>query len=368
MHVTAVRVYHVAIPLKRPMIYPHRTYTELSDTIVCLETETGALGWGEVCPLSSTYQAETAEGVRAAIAHLALVVLGCDPTQIDVVNDKMNAAMLGERYAKSVFDIACWDLAGKAYGRPTYHLLGGRRQTRAKGYVDIYVGEDDSTIPVEMDEYRRAGFSHFQLKVGKGTSVERDIDRIRIADSERRPGEVLVVDANKHWQTHEALRVLRATEAVDFYVEQPCSTYEECLSIRQQVRQPMLLDESMTDLPLLLRGLADNCFEGIGCKITRVGGISAMRQIRDVCHAAHKIMTVDDAWGSDLSAAAQAHLSASTHPSTFFGTYISTYFSSLRYDTDSPIIQDGFIAPSDKPGLGVDPDPITIGEPIVIVG
>lgn len=46
-------------PLQRPMVYPHRTYTELTDTVVRLETDSGLVGWGEVCPLSSSYQAET---------------------------------------------------------------------------------------------------------------------------------------------------------------------------------------------------------------------------------------------------------------------------------------------------------------------
>ena len=82
----------------------------------------------------------------------------------------------------------------------------------------------------------------------------------------------------------------------------------------------MILDECMTDIRLLLRALADNCFEGIGCKISRVGGITGIRLIRDVCTAAGKIMTVDDSWGADLSAAAQAHVAVSTPPATFFAS------------------------------------------------
>lgn len=127
----------------------------------------------------------------------------------------------------------------------------------------------------------------------------------------------------------------------------------------------MILDESMKDIKVLLRGLADDCFDGIGCKITRVGGITGMRLIRDVCKAAGKVMTVDDAWGADLSAAAQAHLSIATPASTFFATYISTYFSNLRYDEHAPHVVDGFIDATDKPGLGVEPDMGLLGEPVL---
>ena len=368
MKITGIRIFHVDIPLVRPMVYPHRTYHALADTVVAVDTDTGHTGWAEVCPLSSTYQSETPESVRAAMGHLAPALLGLDPTQIEVVNDTMNATLLGERYAKSAFDIACWDLAGKDFGVPVHHLLGGRRQERAKGYVDLYLGTDDRLLPDELDQRRSEGFSHFQLKVGKGSAIVRDIERIRIAGAAMLPGEVLVVDANKSWQTHQALRVLRATEDIDYYIEQPCSTYEECLSIRPKTRQPMILDESITDINVMLRGLADNCFEGIGCKITRVGGITAMRQIRDLCHATNKILTIDDAWGADLSAAAQAQLSIATHPATFFATYISTYFSDLSYDQNSPKLTNGHISPTDKPGLGVEPDLAVLGDPIASFG
>ena len=169
-------------------------------------------------------------------------------------------------------------------------------------------------------------------------------------------------------EDHEALRILRLTEDVDYYIEQPCLTYAECLSIRRQVRQPMILDECMTDIGVLLRGLADDCFEGIGCKITRVGGITGMRLIRDVCTAAGKFMTVDDAWGADLSAAAQAHMAVSTPAATFAATYVSSYFSNMRYDEEAPRVIDGYLDANEKPGLGVEPDLSVLGEPMRTYG
>jgi L-alanine-DL-glutamate epimerase-like enolase superfamily enzyme len=179
-----------------------------------------------------------------------------------------------------------------------------------------------------------------------------------------RKGETLVVDVNKSWTTHETLRILKKTEDVDFYIEQPCRTYEECLAIRPKVRQPMILDECMEDIGVLLRALTDNLFEGIGCKVSRVGGITGMRLIRDVCKASGKILTCDDSWGSQLPAAATTHIAMSTHPKTFFATYISSYFSHLCYDKKAPAVVNGFIWANDKPGLGVDPDISLLGEPV----
>ena len=236
-------------------------------------------------------------------------------------------------------------------------------QEKARAYPEIEMGPPE-TVKRRMPQYRAEGFTHFQVKAGRGSNFEQDIARIRMAGACIQPGETLVVDANKAWKTHEALRVLRLTEDVDFYIEQPCLTYAECLSIRHQVRQPMILDECMADIHVLLRGLADNCFEGIGCKITRVGGITGMRLIRDVCTAAGKFMTVDDAWGAGLSAAAQAHMAVSTPDSTFAATYVSSYFSNMRYDDEAPEVVDGFLEPNEKPGLGVEPDMSILGEPV----
>jgi len=367
MKIRTIDLFQLDIPLKSPMIYPHKTYDSLDDTIVRITSDDGLVGWGEVCPLSSTYQAEHGAGVRAALAEMAPALIGEDPTQIGRVNETLNKLMLGQEYAKSAIDIACWDLTGKAYNRPVYHLIGGRMQSKARCYPAIGIAGDNvlETVSSEMARYRAEGHTYFQLKVGRNSSMDLDIARIRAAGANLQKGETLVADVNKAWKVHEAVRILRATEDIDFYIEQPCQTYEECLEVRHRTRQPLILDESMTDIKVLLRGLADNCFDGIGCKITRVGGISAMKLIREVCQAAGKVMTVDDAWGADLSAAVQAHLSVATPSDTFLATYISTYFSDMRYDTNAPYPVDGFIAPSELPGLGVEPDMEILGEPVM---
>ena len=288
---------------------PTGSYESLDDTIVRLEIDAGLVGWGEVCPIGSTYQPEHALGVRAAIEEMAPGLIGEDPTQTDRINATMSRWLMGGAYAESAVDIACRDIAGKAYGRPLYHLIGGRMQERARAYPEIEMSPPE-TVERRMSQFRAEGFTHFQVKAGRGSNFDLDIARIRKAGECIRPGESLVVDANKAWKTHEALRILRLTEDVDFHIEQPCLTDAECLAIRRQARQPMILDECMTDINVLLQELADNCFEGIGCKIAPVGGITGMRLIRDVCTAAGKSMTVDDAWGADLSAAAQARMAA----------------------------------------------------------
>jgi cis-L-3-hydroxyproline dehydratase len=54
------------------------------------------------------------------------------------------------------------------------------------------------------------------------------------------------------WSTHQARRFLRATRHLDYYLEQPCATYEECRALRNDCDRPLVLDESIVDLASLL--------------------------------------------------------------------------------------------------------------------
>jgi len=71
----------------------------------------------------------------------------------------------------------------------------------------------------------------------------------------------LLCDANTGWQRHEAMRVINgvtmgsnnhaesnSNSYCDVYIEQPCLTYEECLSVRHHCPLPMVLDETIDDI------------------------------------------------------------------------------------------------------------------------
>ena len=57
------------------------------------------------------------------------------------------------------------------------------------------------------------------------------------------------------WLTHAALQIAKKTEDLSaFYMEQPCQTYEECLTVRKHTNLPFVIDESVTDLQSLVKG------------------------------------------------------------------------------------------------------------------
>ena len=153
--------------------YAHGTYVmsggraaeSQSSTLVRVTTAAGVEGWGESCPLGTTYLPAFAAGGRAAIREMAPSLLGVDATNLAAVGAAMDGALIGHAYAKSPIDVACWDILGKISGQPVCNLLGGRLNESFQLYEAVPLA-----APQEMAAYvterRAAGIHHFQLKVG----------------------------------------------------------------------------------------------------------------------------------------------------------------------------------------------------------
>ena len=175
------------------------------------------------------------------------------------------------------------------------------------------------------------------------------------------PGDVLVADANTGWTMHEAARVCDAVRDVDVYIEQPCASYEACLTIRRRTAKPFVLDEVMDGLEMVVRGHADGAMDVINLKIGKVGGLTRARQIRDFCVAMGIAMTIEDSWGGDIVTAAIAHLAHSTPPEFLFSATDFNSYVTLSIAPDAPRRHGGRLAAGTAPGLGVTPDEAALG-------
>ena len=70
------------------------------------------------------------------------------------------------------------------------------------------------------------------------------------------------------------MRVVQAVRDVDVYIEQPCLTYEECLTVRRHTDHPFVLDENIDGLDMLLRARADLAMDVVNLKISKLGGLT----------------------------------------------------------------------------------------------
>jgi L-alanine-DL-glutamate epimerase-like enolase superfamily enzyme len=249
-------------------------------------------------------------------------------------------------------------------GLPVCTLLGGRYADDFILYRAISQQAPDAMAD-NVAGYRAEGYRRFQLKVG--SYVETDIARIRAVAAKLQPGDILVADANTGWLKHEAMRVVRAVKDIDVYIEQPCLTYEECLSIRNHTDHAFVLDENIDGMPILLRGHADRAMDVVNIKISKFGGLTKAKQARDLCVSLGIAMTIEDSWGGDIITAAISHLAHST-PTEFLFT--STDFNSyvtVDIADGAPQRVNGRMAASTEPGLGITPKMEVLGEPDIDV-
>jgi len=260
MKISRINVYQTDLPLRegRYNWSNDNSVAVFDATIVEVETDQGISGYGESTPLGPAYLPAYAAGVRAGLTEIAPKLIGMDPTDLGALNRRMDALLRGHPYVKSALDIACWDILGQAAGMPVYLLLGGRAQEDLKLYRAISQ-EEPALMARKIEGYRAEGYTKFQLKVGG--DPDRDIVRIRECREILAPQEVLIADANTGWTMHEAARVVAAVKDLDVYIEQPCPTYEECLSVRERTALPFVLDEVIDGIRTLLRGIGDRAFD-----------------------------------------------------------------------------------------------------------
>ena len=367
MKITGIKAWAVDLPLKEGRYsWSNGNFVEVFDsTVVAVETDAGITGYAECCPLGSAYLPAYAKGVRAGLAEIGPKVIGLDPRDLSVLNRRMDAVLRGHAYVKAPIDIACWDILGKAVGLPVYKLLGGAAQPDIVLYRAITQAPADE-MAKNIAGYRAEGYSKFQLKVGG--KVDEDIARILRCRAMLQPTDVLVADANTGWTMHEAARVVAAVANVEVYIEQPCPTYEECLSVRRRTSRPFVLDEVIDDTSTLIRGISDMAMDVINLKISKVGGLTKARLMRDLCVSAGIPMTIEDTWGGDIVTTAIAHLARSTPAEFCFSATDFNSYGTVTIADGAPVRVDGRMTASDRPGLGIEPKLSALGKPALVIG
>lgn len=367
MKITAIRVYQVDLPLREGRYsWSGGNYMEVFDaTVVAVETDEGITGYAECCPLGSAYLPSYAKGVRSGLEEIGPKLIGHDPTNLNEINRHMDAVLRGHPYVKAPIDIACWDILGKVAGLPVYKLLGGAEQDEIALYRAISQ-QDASVMAQKIAGYRAEGYTKFQLKVG-GDAAD-DIERIRACRTILQPSDILVCDANTGWSRADAARVVNAVRDLDVYIEQPCMTYEESVSVRRRTTLPFVLDEVIGGVDSLVKGIAEDAMDIINLKISKVGGLTKARLMRDLCVASGIPMTIEDTWGGDIVTATIAHLAISTPERFCFSATDFNSYGTVTMADGAPKRVNGTMKASDAPGLGVEPRMDVLGEPVFVIG
>lgn len=363
MKITRIRVFKTHLP------YVGGTYawgagnaiTTAITSVVVVDTDAGISGCGEFCPCGENYMVAHSEGVEAIARLLAPVLLGEDPRQIGRMELLMDHTVQGHGYAKAPFDAAFWDILGKATDQPVWMLMGGKLTDGAPMYR-VAPQKDVEATKIEMEEHRAAGYRQFQIKVGADWQV--DIERIRATVPMLNAGEKAMADANQGWRVDNAVRVARATRDLDYILEQPCKTYEECQQVRRVAEQPLKLDECLTDIKVARQIVNDRGAEMCCLKISNLGGLSKAKRVRDFL-VDHRISVIsEDTWGGQITTAAVAHFATSTPEEFLINSTDLHNYNTRSTGIGGAVTRSGKLYAPDVPGLGVEPDFHGLGEPV----
>ncbi|MEM0944013.1 MAG: mandelate racemase/muconate lactonizing enzyme family protein [Pseudomonadota bacterium] len=373
MRISLVEVYQVDLPVKGGLyrLSGGREYRSFDATLVRLVAEEGLDGWGETTPFGGTYIAAHGAGVRAALTVLGPAVLGLDPRLTDRIGDAMDAVLDGHLSAKAAIDIACWDLFGKSVGMAVCDLLGGRIPGRVP--VISSIGSDTpEAMRASVARHRASGFRGHSIKIGAAETdggPSLDAERLEACLADRQPGEWFLADANGGMTPEQVLRFLALLPSgLDFVLEAPCATWRETLSLRARCSVPILVDELLQSEGDLAQVIAADAADGVGLKITKQGGLTRTRRMRDTSAAAGLVMSIQDTTGSDLCFAAILHVAQST-PRRHLRCALDPRETTDRLvgNLHAPIREGGAEAP-DLPGLGIEIDRARLGPPVASYG
>ena len=366
MRITGIRVWKIDLPLKEGSYqWADGKSTEVFDTtLIALDTDGGLTGFGEVCPLGPAYLPAYAEGVRGGIRELGPHLIGLDPCEHGRLWQAMDGQLKGHPFVKSGLDMAAWDLLGKSTGLPVATLLGGILTQDIPLYRAISQ-RPAMEMAANLRSHRDAGYRRFQLKVGG--DADEDIERIRACRQILEPSDRLVADANTGWLPADALRVVNAVRDLDMFVEQPCLTYEECRSVRERTSLPFVLDESIDGLAPLLRASRDRAMDMVNIKLSKLGGLTQAKLVRDLCVRLGLMMIVEDSWGGDVATAAIAHAAAGTPARNLFAATDFNGYVTRSFADGAPKRDGASMRLPDGPGLGVAPRMDELGKPVFTI-
>ncbi len=364
MRITHISVFRKNLRLEHPyrLSGGRLEFSELDATFVRLETDAGLVGWGEGTPWGHTYVPAHGPGIRAGLETMAPFVLGLDLRKTLDVERAMDIALPGHLYAKSPIDMACWDIAAKAAGVPIADLMGGGSR------APIPIASSIGTTSIEdtreaLERFRSRGYVAHSVKIGGEPAG--DIARIRDIEANRPPCERILYDVNRGWSRQQALRVMKATEDLGAMFEQPCETLDDIAAIRPLHAARVSIDECLITLRDATRAARNGLAEVFGIKLNRVGGLTKAARIRDIALAHGIDMFVMATGGTVLADSEALHLAATVPSRHLLGVWsCQDMLLDDVADGRGPRNLEGHLQLAETPGLGVEPNPSSLGSPV----
>ena len=348
MKITEVRTFVVGNPWKNWVF-------------VKLHTDEGLTGLGEATGGLSSKPNE------AAVHEIGRFAIGEDPLQPERLWQRMYKGMfLRADVAMNAIEIACWDILGKSLNRPVWQLLGGKQRPKLRVYANgWYQGPRDPVFFAEAAAKVKA-MGYTALKFDPFGSAYRFFDaaeeRLSIAIVRAVRSAVgddvdLCIEGHDRFSVSTAIRVAeRLAEFRPMWFETPVMSTDIPATIEMARRSavPVATGERFDRLSQFLELLAPRVVDIVQPETLRIGGISGARKAAAIAESAEAFVALHQAQ-SPLNTAVNAHIHASL-PNFLIQECFDDFLVPWAWDIvrGVPRVQDGYLEPSDAPGIGVE--------------
>jgi galactonate dehydratase len=355
-----------------------------------LETDDGLEGWGETAILSSLYGLE--EGYEAIVQDIFDTHLkGQEAMDRAYLFEKLYDRLTQEHpdYVMlgiiSAFDIALWDIAGKALDQPVYNLLGGKFRERIRTYTYIYELNDTDSLagtgyawtqdPERMGElakhYVDEGFTGlkfdpvpqvkrrvpkpFELRQHELGNAERVVAAVREAIGEKAD---ILIGTHGQMAPADAIRLAKRLEPYDpLWLEEPCPPehYKEMGRIARATSIPVSTGERLVTIFEFQQLFAEGACAIAQPDLGSAGGITATMKICALAEA-HYVKMAPHVWGGPVILAAALQIDAAV-PNFLIQECIGKGGEFFNEIVKEPFEwENGDMLVPDRPGIGIELD------------
>jgi len=352
--ITSVDIYKADIEFKEPFRIAIMEILSAQSVFIKINTNQGHYGFGEANPTGGI-TGETQAINLAGGVDLAKLLLNKDPLNIEERMQEIDRFLIHNSSLRSAFDMALYDLLGKAAELPLYALLGGGKRSF---WTDNTIGiADPDYMAKKALDYKNRGFQAIKVKLG--TTKDQDVERIKKIRKAIGDDLPIRIDANQGWDYKTAVATLHALESMGIeYCEQPiaCWDYENMRRIRQNTSIAIMADESLFDHHDAFKLASMGCCDYFNIKLAKCGGIHTALKINAIAEGAGIPCMVGCMTETRLGLTAAAHL-VSARPNIHYADLDGYLFMKSDPVVGGSRYNVGEITLPDTPGHGADIDP-----------
>jgi len=284
MRIVGVEVTTVSVPCLRPVRWRYGTMAGVTSALVSIRTDAGIEGFGEA-------PGEPSIGIiRETIDLLAPALVGEDPLELRRLMERTRSRGAAHfpfvsNVVLAAFEMALWDICGKALDAPVHQLFGGltTRSVPFYWHVNSVDGSEEEAVR-HAKEGLAQGFTTLYMK--GSDDARRDLELMLALRREAGPDIALRLDPNEGWNYRDCLKNEGLLHEVGLeFLEQPFTmrALRQARELRRRLGVPVAANQSAWFLPDVHDVLDAEAADVVVTGLHQAGGLLNLDAANAIC-------------------------------------------------------------------------------------